>query len=43
VSSDPAADVSLLYDPQNLCLVLKEGRGDYADDAQRQFDRIADE
>ncbi|MCE5237950.1 amidohydrolase family protein [bacterium] len=43
VSGDPATDVSLLYDARNLCLVLKEGRVEYADDAHRQFYRIADE
>jgi len=43
VAGDPAADVSRLYDQRHLCLVLKEGRVEYADDAHRHLYRIADE
>jgi len=43
LSGNPADDVSLLYDQRRLCLVVKEGRVEYADAAHRECYEIADE
>ncbi len=43
VKGDPLADVRVLYDHQNLCLVMKDGRVEYADEEHRRHYRIADE
>ncbi|MEN6301681.1 MAG: amidohydrolase family protein, partial [Armatimonadia bacterium] len=43
VASNPLADLGVLYDQQNLCAVIKDGRVEYADEAHRDYYQLADE
>ncbi len=43
VNGDPLDDVSVLYPPENIALVMKDGAVEYTDDAYKPHYRMADE
>lgn len=42
VGQDPLDDLGVLYEQRNLCIVMKDGRVEYADEGHRDYYQIAD-
>jgi imidazolonepropionase-like amidohydrolase len=43
VSGDPAADIGVLYERENINVVVKDGSVEHTDDAHKRYYRVADE
>lgn len=42
LAQDPLADLRVLYEQRNLCVVIKDGRVEYADQAHQRYYQISD-